>query len=271
MSSKTIKAKNYLKSYLGGFFYFSAGVYMLFTKTPDVISIIAIISCFALAAFSVTRYKDWSAIGGGMLIAGSLFLQSLLAYRCVDCIRADIFIFIGMLVLTLKEQGRNKKFLLVMAVSVAIFLAGNVSVHYNPKTLIGLDSLTVIEKNRNIDFAEGEILGDKLEVITVDNKAFTLEIGKKPILLFSPTCGACSRVIEALIGIDRKGNTWIPVQAYGDTEEGSNLLRDNGYAGESYVVASEWSNEVPVLITKDEKGAAVIISGQREMLKAILK
>lgn len=269
-----------IRNYLGGLFYLIAGAYLLLTNLLSgngisqwsFITAAAVLACLILTGLTLTKYRYWSAFGGGMVIAGSLFLQSLLSYRCVYCMRADVLIFIGMLVLVLQEKGRRYgRLLRVTGLAVALFLTFNIAVHYDVKTITGLDSVIVIGETNKNDCTQAEIVGGKLEVVSADSKAITLEVDKKPILLFSSTCGACVDAIEALVKNDSKGSTWIPVLAYGDMEKGMKLLRDKGYSGGSYTLASDWNDMVPALLTTNSEGKVISTASQKEMLELINK
>ena len=120
--------------YLGGCFYLLAGLYLLISKPLDAITILAISACVSLAIISI-EFTDWAAIGGGVLIAGSLLLQSILSYRCVDCIRADLIILVGVIILTIKEKGNQRKLLGALSTALTAFMIFTLSMNYNPKVV----------------------------------------------------------------------------------------------------------------------------------------
>lgn len=249
-----------LKKHLGCGFFLVAGFYMLATKPPDLISVIAIISCIALALLSMTTNKDWAAIGGGLLIAGSILLQSVLLYRCLDCIRADIIILVGVITLSIMERGRYRMTLIVLSLTITIFMVFTIIKYYNPLIVIGGGFL--LEKQL-ASYSE-QASSINFDVITLDGRKVTLNSGSKSILIYSPSCGACIRAVEAMVRQDPEGKHWVPVQSYGEPEQGWTLLTKNGYQGQSYVYAYEWQGPIPALITTGKT-----ISIIQEMLETV--
>lgn len=249
------------KYYLGGLFYLGAAGYMLATKSPEFITVTAIVLCVAFAILSITRYSDWATIGGGMLIAGSLFLQSVLSYRCIDCIRADLVILAGVITLSIVHQGSYKRTLRILSSAITVFLALTLAVHYNPQVVFGMD--TVVKETK------GKCPETEFEVLKPDGTETTIDALTKPVLLFSPSCGACQETIEALIKADPEGKNWIPVQSYDDPKEGEKLLKEKGYRGQSYSLVEDWPGMVPVMIATGQDGQGVQIDTMEEMLKKV--
>lgn len=208
------------KKYLGCGFYLAAGVYMLATKPSDLITVIAIISCIALALLSATKHKDWAAIGGGVLIAGSIFLQSILSYLCLDCIRGDTMILAGVIALSIMERGKYRGTLIIFSSAIALLMIFTIKIHYSP--LIVFSGRIVIEDQLSTCPEDGSNI--YFNVIDSDGSKITLNSGLKPVLFYSPNCGACLRAIEALAMEDPEGRRWVPVQSYGDLEKGRSLL-----------------------------------------------
>ena len=255
-----------LKKYLGGLFYLGAAGYMLATKTPELITVAAVILCIAFGALSITRYTDWATIGGGMLIAGSLFLQSVLSYRCMDCIRADLLILGGVITLSVVHQGSYKKTLKILSSVVTVFLALTLAVHYNPKVVFGMD--TVVEE-APVGSCPQKAVTTKFEVYLSTGQKTTIDARNKPALLFSPSCGACKEAVTALIKADPEGKNWIPVQSYDDSKEGQKLLKEKGYKGQSYSLVEDWPGMVPVMIATGQDGQGIQIDTLEEMLKKV--
>lgn len=255
-----------MKRILGGFFYAAAALYLVASKSPDLITLVAIIACVLLAGFSVTRHSYWAAIGGGILVAGSLFLQSLLSFRCIDCIRADIMILAGVAVLSIMNQGPYRRTLKVLSVVITTFVTFTLAVHYDPSAVFGFGKGLVVDE---AVAACPEAADRHVSVFTPDDRKMTMDITEKPVLFFSPNCGACIRAVESLAQADPEGTRWVPVQSYGDWDKGRKLLEEKGYRGESYIYASEWHGAVPVMVTAGKNGWAVKTSSPQEMLRIV--
>ncbi|MFZ5648125.1 MAG: GGDEF domain-containing protein [Bacillota bacterium] len=221
----------------GGSFFVAAGAYLALVKPLDVFTITAVILCAVLAGLSVTKHSKWAIIGGALMIAGSFFLQSVLSYSCMDCIRADILILAGIISLSILETGKMKKALRVMVSVMAVTVTAAVMIHTDISGVTGMVGLNQA--------------GRYLEVSTPNNKEMSLDTAEKPVLFFSPTCGACVRAVDALVKIDPEGKRWTPVQA-GEGDEGIKFLKYMGYRGETYT--GDWWGAVPAMVnTKDGK------------------
>lgn len=252
-----------VRKIFGGGFYLAAAVYLLAAKPPDFITVFAVIACVALAGLGATKYSDWAVIGGGMLIAGSLFLQSVLFYRCLDCIRADLILLTGVITLAVMDQGKYSLALRVLSATIAAFMALTMAIHYEPAVVFGLE----VHYEPGQLPGPGRVIQDRyVEVLTPDNRILTLDIAEKPVLFFSPTCGACLKAVEALAKADPEGEHWVPVQSYGDPVKGRSLLSEKGYRGGSYTYAAKWYGSVPAMVTAVRDGGVVKISSLKEML-----
>ncbi|MCL6478979.1 MAG: hypothetical protein K6T65_11275 [Peptococcaceae bacterium] len=305
---------------LGAGFYLTASVYMAVTKPLDITTMLAIAAGLIMAGLAITKYTDWAAIGGGMMIAVSLFLQSLLSYRCLDCIRADVLILAGVISLSVMEQGRHRRALGILSVIITIFVAATIAVHYDPPAVFGMEPAWVTVASPEgatgaacpeEDYGEapgpavpgetgpGQTSGEKtggkqpekadtpqprpgvsgeplktapedparfVQVIAEDGGIVTLDAAEKPVLFFTPTCGACVRAVEALAKADPEGNKWVPVQAYGDPARGGEMLKDKGYRGESYVYVSRWSGAVPMMVAV-RNGTVYKTNSRDEMIR----
>jgi|GEM_PF-1173953 len=258
---------------LGGGFYLAAAVYLGATKPPDLITVTAVLCCLALAVLSATRYKDWAVIGGGLLIACSLLLQSVLSYRCLDCLRADLIILAGVISLAVPEQGRYKKVLRFLAFALTASMALTVALHFDPAAIAGravfAEEAEAAPCPEGCQDAAGTAGGTSMGVIAPDQKPLSLDLALKPALFFSPKCSACIRAVEALAGADPGGNRWVPVQAYGDPAEGVKLLKEKGYRGEYYTYPGHWRGPVPVLAAAGKNGRVQKTSSLAEMLRLI--
>ncbi len=313
-----------MKNFLGGGFYLAASIYLAATKPLDLITAAAIAAGLVMAGLTATRYADWAAFGGGLMIAVSLFLQSLLSYRCLDCIRADVLILAGVISLSVLERGRHRCTLGFLSAIITVFVTATIAAHYDPPAVFGMEpagktaeqviiqsegETACPEKDRqevsgpamsgatSPGQTSSESAGSKqpekkeapqsqsagsedppetvpatperfIQVRAVDGRNVTLDAAEKPILFFSPTCGACVRVVEALAKADPEGRKWVPVQAYGDPVRGRELLKDKGYRGVSYVFVFRWSCAVPAMVAVGSVGAYITTTAS-EMLKIV--
>ncbi|MCL6612761.1 MAG: hypothetical protein K6T66_14590 [Peptococcaceae bacterium] len=291
-----------MKKILGSGFYLTAAVCLASAGTLDPITAAAVAGLVALAFLAVTKHADWAAFGGGLMIAVSLFLQSILSYRCLDCIRADLLILAGVISLSVIDRGTHRRTLGILSAVITVFVAATIAVHYDPPAVFGLERGREVlaqpevatgaacpEEERGnpapaepMTTASGQTSSEKtggkqperietprpqpgasgdppkamapedperfIRVETADGGIITLDAAQKPVLFFSPTCGACVRAVEALAKADPEGGKWVPVQAYGDPAVGRELLRDKGYRGKSYVYVSRWKGAVPVMV-----------------------
>lgn len=235
-----------MRRILGGAFYVAGGVYLAVSKQPDIITMIAIAACAVLAGLSVTRRSQWSIIGGAILIAGSLFLQSILSYRCSDCMKANLLILSGIICLSVLERGKMRKALGVMA-SVMTVMVGFTVFFYSGVTAT---AVTGAEKKFNSSI-------ERYITATSDNGSkVIIDTASRAALFFSPDCGACARAVEAMVKADPGGKLWAPVQAPGDFTKGSEYLKAKGYGKEMFT--APWSGPVPALVvTRDGKTAVV--------------
>lgn len=189
-----------------------------------------------------------------MLIAGSLFFQSALSYRCMDCLKADTLILAGIISITVVHGGKFKVALRAMASIIAVMLAITIMLHTDlTATANAQKSLRVNELSRYI-------------TANMDDKNITLDTAVKPVLLFSPTCGPCTKAVDALVQIDPEGRRWVPVQTRINQNLDKDYLKSKGYCGES--LSTNWSGMVPALVvTRD--GKTVVIRNPEEMVKVI--
>ncbi|KJS02170.1 MAG: hypothetical protein VR68_03935 [Peptococcaceae bacterium BRH_c4a] len=244
-----------MRKILGGGFFVAAGVYLVVVKTPDIITLAAVMACASIAGLSATRYSDWAVIGGALLIAGSLFLQSALSYRCMDCLKADMLILAGIITLSIMEEGKLKTPLRIMTSVMAVMMAATVTLHTGLAGVAGARKIIPAGDVERHITATGEGGGR----ITIDT-AF------RPVLFFSPTCGPCAKAVEALVKEDPEGLRWAPVQARGEQNMGKEYLKGKGYLGDSFNIS--WPGSVPVLVvTRD--GKTVAMHEPEEMVKAI--
>lgn len=231
----------------------SAAILLVVTKYPDIYTVLAAAACAVTAGLTMTKLAYRGAVLGGLLVAASLTLQSVLAYRCLDCIRADILLLSGTIFLSIVEQGKMRKPLRVMAALMTLLLAVNVVTH---SPITGLNKAGAAPADRIERYLEA----------AVDGSYVTLDTQVKPVLFFSPTCGPCKETVAQLIGIDPEGNAWAPVQAGGDQEDGREYLRQSGYRGNLY--QRGWSGPVPALFLSRE-GKTMEIRGTGEILEAV--
>ncbi|HBV98019.1 MAG: hypothetical protein JL50_01070 [Peptococcaceae bacterium BICA1-7] len=238
----------------GGVFFISAGVLLAVTKTPDIFTVAAVIACSVIAAISLTSYAGWSVIGGALLIAGSLVLQTALSYRCMDCIKADLLILAGVIYLSIIETSERKNVLRGMAAVITTLFMVNALIHY--PVFIGKPMSAAASKvSQHIS-------------VSYDGTRTSLDISAKPVLLFSTSCGACRSTIGRLAETDPGGKGWVPVQVDGDPGEGRELLDSAGYLGSMYQSETEWDEAVPALIiTRDGQTSALY--GQEKILEVL--
>jgi len=241
------------KAFRGGFF-ISAGVLLAVTKTPDIFTVAAVVACSIIAAISLTRYAGCSAIGGALLIAASLALQTALSYRCMDCIKADLLILAGVIYMSIIETSERKNVLRGMAAVITALFMVNALIHY--PVFIGKPMAAAASKV------------SQYISVSYDGQRASLDTSVKPVLLFSSSCGACRSTIGRLAETDPEGKRWIPVQVGGDAGEGRELLNSAGYRGIRYQSETEWDEAVPALVITRE-GKTKFFYGQEEILKAV--
>lgn len=248
-----------MRRILGGAFYVSAGVYLAVAKPPYIITVTAIVACAALAGLSTTRQSQWSIIGGAMLLAGSLFLQSILSYRCSDCIKANLLILAGIICLSVLERGKMRKVLRIMASVMTVMVAFTVFFHSGvaATAVAGAEKKTnsVISIERYITAAAG------------DGSKVIIDTSSRPALFFSPDCGACAGAVEALVKADPEGKLWAPVQVSGDLAKGREYLKAKGYSKEMFT--APWNGPVPALVVTRDGKTAVVHSPVEEMVSLL--
>jgi len=242
-----------MNRFLHSIFFIAAGILLAATKSPDVFTVAAVAACALMAALSSTRYAVWSAIGGALLIGASLILQSVLSYRCLDCIKADLLILAGVIYLAVLEGGGMKKALRGMAAVAAAMLMANALLHYPVFTELLPEAAPAGKMSQFIS-------------VTYDGSGASLDTSVKPVLLFSPSCGACRSILEKLAEADPEGKGWAPVLVGGSPGEGRDLLSSNGYRGP--MPRTDWDAAVPALIITRE-GQTRALYGQEEILKAV--
>ncbi len=277
-----------MKKLPGGALFLAAAVYLAAMKPPDPVTAAAVAGLLALAILAMTKHANWAAFGGGLMIAASLFLQSLLSYRCLDCIRADLLILAGVISLSVIDRGAHRRTLGILSAVITVFVAATIAVHYNPPAVFGLErgrevlarpeiATGAVETPQSQPGASGEPLKtapeDPVRFIQAkaeDGRIITLDAAQKPVLFFSPTCRACVRAVEALAKADPEGGRWVPVQAYGDPAGGRELLKNKGYRGQIYVFSSRWSGMIPTLVVLNQGGMAKIHNPE-EMARIIIR
>ena len=295
-----------MKKLPGGIFFAAAAIYLVVAKPLDLITLFAVTACGVLAGLAPTRYSDWSVAGGGVLIAGSLLLQSVWSYWCVDCIRADLMILAGVIVLSVMDEGRYKLALRVLAMVLTVIMVTAVVLRYEPPVIANsalpakevhaspADEFksAVPEKDNGTGLrpegppvskqphtAPSQVIlpGDHnlipspdqeryVPAVTEEGSSVTLDADTRPVLFFSPACGACLRAVEALVKLDPEGKRWVPVQTKGDISKGKAYLAEKGYRGAVFL--GWWRGPVPTLLTSGEKGIYKT-SIPEEMLKII--
>lgn len=235
---------------LGGFFFVAAGLYMVITKPPGLITLLAVAGCSLIAGLAVTRHSSWAITGSAALIAGSLLLQSFLENWCQDCIKAGMMLLAGMIALSTVQWLRLKKAVKILVVAMTVMMPAVVLVHNVPWEA-GAETAQPAEKGRYI-------------AVFADNSSIFLDSAVKPVLFYSPSCGACAETLVALVGLDPEGRQWAPVQVVGDPREGREYLRAKGYLGESFY--SDWDGPVPAMVFT-RGGETVVVTGAGEMLE----
>lgn len=240
---------------LPSIFFTAAGLLLAATKIPDIFTVAAVAACALIAVISCSRHAGWSAIGGTLLIGMSLILQAALSYRCLDCIKADLLMLAGVICISVMEKGGIEKALKLMAAVTTVILMVNAAMHYPIFAVQPLEAAQSGEVGRFIDAFSG---GNRVP----------LDTSVKPVLLFSPSCGACRSLVGKLAQADPGGKGWVPAQVGGETEEGSALLDSAGYRGNRYQSEAVWNEAIPALITTRE-GKTKAVYGQEEILKAV--
>jgi len=211
-------------------------------------------ACAVIAGIATTRHAKWAIVGGAMLVAGSLFLQSVMSYRCFDCLKADIMILAGVIFLSIVERGKQKTVVRMLASVMVVMMAFTIVLDTQKGALAGTEK------------QQAEIKELRYISANLDGRDVTLDTSLKPALLFSPTCGPCSSVMEVLVKADPEGLHWAPVQARGEQNTGKEFLKGKGYMGDSF--NTSWSGPVPVLVVT-RGGKTVAIHEPEEMVKAI--
>lgn len=234
----------------GVVFFAAAGIYIAAAKPLDSIALSAITACAALAGISLSKHSGWAAVGGALLIAGSLFLQSVMNYRCMDCLKADILILAGVVSLSVIEKGSHKKTIRLLAATMAVMMFFTLTLHN--------DGIMAASAENSPDE------GNQLRYLPVrqEGRDFILDTAVKPVLLFTPTCGPCQRAVEAMVKKDPQGRLWTAVQVRGGHDAGREFLRAKGYTGNYFTW--EWNGPVPALVvTRD--GKTVLVHSPEEM------
>ncbi|MFZ5650938.1 MAG: hypothetical protein ACOY4I_08790 [Bacillota bacterium] len=280
----------YLKKLPGGIFFAAAASYLVATKPLDLITLFAVTACGVLAGLALTRYSDWSVVGGGMLIAGSLLLQSIWSYWCLDCIRADLMILAGVIALSVVDEGRYKLVLRVLASILAVILAAVIVLRYDPPVIVNSalpakevhatpadESPPAVPERKSVTEVkpEGPLIEQLdtaparaavpdnspipppnqeryVSAVTEEGSSVTLDAGARPVLFFSPSCGACLRAVETLVSLDPEGRRWVPVQTGGEISRGKAYLAEKGYRGSIFL--GRWHGPVPTLLSSGKKG-----------------
>lgn len=232
---------------LGCAFFISAGVLLAVTKTPDIFTVAAVAACAVVAALAITRHTSWSVFGAALLMGVSLTLQTALSYRCMDCVKADLLILAGMIYLSIIDNSLKKNVFRGMAVVIASMFLVNAWLHY--PVFSGTPPAAAASE-----------VGQYITVLK-EGKSVSLDTSVKPVLMFSPSCGACRSTIERLAKIDTEGKTWVPVQVDGEFGEGSALLDSVGYRGNAYQSGAEWNEAVPAFIFSQE-GKTKVLYGE---------
>lgn len=238
----------------GSVIYAAAGIYLMATKPLDLTTLTAIAGCMAVAALASTRYSDWAAIGGGMMVAASLFLQSVFSYSCADCLMADAMLTAGTVLLAMQDQGRHRTLIRLMASVMMVMVAATIYIHHKPLEFArGNYAVT----GEDVVLSSGEVVkpphnpGRFIESVAADGSRVSLDIAERPVLVFSANCGGCLRALEGLAAADPEGKRWVPLQVGGEAAAGRQLLREKGYLGEGYFYSSQWHGPVPVMLVWD--------------------
>ncbi|NTW05559.1 MAG: hypothetical protein HGA27_05535 [Peptococcaceae bacterium] len=255
------------RRYLAGSAYIFAGLYLIGTKPTGYVAWSGILLCIITAIVSFTKHKEWSIIGGGTLVAGSLLLQSFYSYRCIDCIRADIFIMTGMILVLCLQRTTVKNILFFTVAMVLFFLVGNIAYYFDFKSIIGfMPTAGDIGVNINKEI----LMDNQIKVFDDKGKVKKIDISIRPILLFSPFCLSCIKTVELLGSVDPNGSRAFVVQTQGDLEEGRLLLRKHGYKGPSYLLAGYWSDSVPAMIMRNHNSRSAIMTNNLGIISKIL-
>jgi hypothetical protein len=236
----------------GGLLFVAAAVYMAITKTPDVITLIAVSACAAIAALSGTRHTLWSIIGGAMLIAGSLLFQSVMSYRCFDCLKADFIILAGIIYLSVVSK-EFKGLQRALSMGMMVLMAATIAVNTGPATA------------ENEKPAQSEELS-RYVTAYCDDRQVSLDTAARAVLFYSPTCGPCQNTVQSLIQTDPQGKYWVPVQTSGEASKGEEYLTQKGYRG--IILSSEWNGPVPTMVVT-QGGQTIKLSNPEEMLRLV--
>ncbi|MHB8157426.1 MAG: hypothetical protein ACYDEQ_08555, partial [Desulfocucumaceae bacterium] len=171
-----------------------------------------------------------------------------------DCIKADLLILAGVIYLSIIETSERKNVLRGMAAVITALFMVNALMHYPAFS----DKPTVAAASELSQYISG----------SYDGQRASLDTSVKPVLLFSPFCGACRSTIVRLAETDPGGKGWVPVQVGGDPVEGRELLDSAGYRGIMYQSETGWDEAVPALITT-RQGKTKSLYGQEEILRAV--
>jgi len=171
-----------MRKIIGGSFFATAAVYLVVTKTPELITFLAVVACSVLAGVSTTRHAKWAIVGGAMLVVGSLFLQSVMSYRCFDCLKADILILCGIVFLSILEKGRQKTVVRMLASVIAGIMVFTIMLDTQKGALADIEKQQAESKELRYIAAD------------MDGRDVILDTSLKPVLLFSPTCGPAPRL-----------------------------------------------------------------------------
>lgn len=220
---------------LGGTLFAAAAVFLAVTGGFEIITIAAVVLCSVCAALSAKK-PTWAIFGGAALISGSLLLQTIYSYRCADCLKADAIILCAVISMTILEEGGYVKVARVLAggmeaIMVSVFIMASPPL----KQSESLSTFQDPKFDRYISVSDGK----------ADLKLDTQE---KPVLLFSPECGACQKAIEILISEDPRGERWTAVQAGGVEQDGRKYLEGKGYKGKITYTIKDYAGAVPAFI-----------------------
>lgn len=248
-----------MKKMYGGIFFASAAVYLLATKPLDIITFLAVTLCAVMAGLSSTKYSFLTIIGGAAMIASSLFLQTTMSVKCMDCLKADILIMAGVMCISIVSRDKFRKVSRVLSAVLALVLSITVILH------------TDITNESGVAAAQGH-MGRYIKV-AYNGSETTLDTAKTPVIMYSPTCGACDKAISKLIEVDPEGKTWVPVQAMGDDpEEGVKFLKSKGFNGSSFYANNGSVSSVPLMIKtemKNDQEVTITTYDPEEMVKMI--
>jgi hypothetical protein len=237
-----------MRKLLGGSFFVAAAIYMAVSKPIDPITLLAMLLCAVCAALATTKQYAWSVVLGGIMIAGSLVMQVALSYRCTDCLKADALILCGIVYLAVFDKSGFKLWTRGMAAGMTVILLTFFILAAPAEQVLNTNTAS-----RYIQASDG----------SSDTR---LDTAEKPVLLFSPKCGACGEVTSKLVQIDPYGERWTPVQTGGSLQDGQNYLAGKGYKGKLYI--TKWPGAVPALVTTQENSTAIIRSPD-QMIKII--